>query len=180
MWAPSRAAEFDRILARRDGVDAPVEAVFRARAQLDPRLLVISAVGLDPAGAQCIDDHRRRLVEPAAALVHRAAERGKFAPRQAAAKPEPQPAVAKKVEHRRLLGHAQRVVPGQDHRGGAEIDVRAHAGEVGHQLQIVGAERIVEEMVLGRPQHIEAKARRLTRQAQILVPDLIVAIFSQP
>jgi hypothetical protein len=95
-----------RILARRDGVDTPVEAVFRARSQLDPRLLVIGTVGLDPAGAQCIDDHRGRFVEPAAALVHRAAERSKFAPRQPPAKPEPQPAVGKKVEHRRLLGHA--------------------------------------------------------------------------
>ncbi len=114
-------------------------------------LPVIKAVGLDPTGAQRIDDHRRRFVEPPAALVHRAAERGELAPRQAAAKAEPQPALAQKIEHRRLLGDAQRVVPGQDYRGGAEIDVRAHAGEVSHQLQIVGAERIVEEMMLRRP-----------------------------
>ena len=95
MWAPSLRGRIHQILARRDGVDAPVEAVFRARAQLDPRLLVMRAVGLDPAGAQRIDDHRRRLVETPAAFVHRATERGELAPRQAAAEAEPQPALAR-------------------------------------------------------------------------------------
>ena len=165
----------DRILARRDRVDAAVETVFRPRPDLDARLLVVFAVALHHAGAQRAHDHRRRLVEALARFVHRAAERRELAPRQAAAETKPQPPLAQMIEHRRLFGDAQRIVPRQDHRRRAEIDVRAHAGQIRHELQVVGAERVVEEVVLGRPQHVEPEVRRQPRQAQFLVPNLVVA-----
>ena len=43
------------------------------------------------------------------------------------------------------------VVPGQDDRRGANIDIGAERGQIGHQLQIVRHKRIVIEVVLGRP-----------------------------
>ena len=171
IWAPSLAAEFDRILARRDGVDAPVERILRPRPDLDARLFVELAVTLDKPGLQGVDDHRRRLVEALARLVHAQAEGGELAARQTAPEAEPQPSPAQHVEHRGVLGDAQRVVPGQDNRGGAEIDIGAQRGQIGHQLQIVRHERIVVEVMLGRPQAVEAEIGGQPCQPDLLVPD---------
>ena len=79
------------------------------------------------------------------------------------------------IEDRDLLGDAQRVVPGQDHRRGAEIGVARYPGEVAHQLQIVGAERVIVKMMLDRPQHVEAELVGQSRQPQFLIPHLSVA-----
>ena len=79
---------------------------------LDARLLVEPAVALDEAGLQRIDDHRRRLVEALPRLIHAEAERGELTPGQAASQTKAEPALAQHVENRRLLGDAQRVVPG--------------------------------------------------------------------
>ncbi len=139
----------DRVLAGGNRIDTIVETVFRPRTNLDARLLVVPAVALHEPGAQRIHDHRRRLIEALAQFVHRAAERRELPPRQAAAETKPQPSLAQMIEHHGLLRDAQRIVPGQDHRRCAEPDVRADAGEIRHELQIVGAERVVEEVVLG-------------------------------
>ena len=84
------------------------------------RLLVVLAVALDEAGLERVDDHRRRLVEAAAQFVHAEAEGGEFAPGQAAAHAEAKPALAQQIEHGGVLGHPQRIVPGQDDRRRAQ------------------------------------------------------------
>src|SRR6266849_364302 len=68
------------------------------------------------------------------------------------------------------LSDAQRVVPGQDDRCGAKIDVGAERGQIGHQLQVVGNERIVVEVVLGRPQAVEAEVGGEPGQPDFLLP----------
>src|SRR4029450_1656559 len=97
-----------------------------------------------------------------------------LAPGEAAADAEAKTAAAEMVEHRDLLGDAKGIVPGQDDRGGAEPDVRTLRGEIGHELQVVGAERVVVEVVLDRPQQVEAQVDGLPGEAQLLVPDLLV------
>ena len=94
------------------------------RADLDPRLPVVLAVAFHEAAAQRLDDHRRGLVEAFARFVHADAEGLEFPPRQSAPEAEAEPPVAQQVEHRGILGDAQRVVPGQDDCGGADVDVR--------------------------------------------------------
>ncbi len=66
----------------------------------------------------------------------------------------------------------KRVVPGEDDGGGAEVDVGAHCGQVGHQLQVVGAEGVVVEVVLDRPQDVEAGVGGDAGERDFLVPDL--------
>jgi len=110
-----------------------------------------------------------------ASTSHRAAEGGELAARQAAPDAEAEAAVADMVEDRDLLGDAQRIVPQQDHRRGPEIGMAGDAGQVAHQLQVIGAERVVVEMVLDRPQHIETEFVGKPRQAQFLVPHLPIA-----
>jgi hypothetical protein len=61
------------------------------------------------------------------------------------------------VEDRRLLGDTQRVVPRQDDRGGAQVDVGTQRRQIRHQLDVVRHERVVVEMVLGRPEAVEAE-----------------------
>ena len=161
----------DRILARRDGIDPSIERIFRPRPDLDARLLVELAVSFNKAGAQRLHDHRRRLVEALARLVHAEPEGGELAPRKPTPETETKAAFAQQVEHRRLFGDAQRVVPRQDHGCGPHIDVRTQCRQIGHQLQIVGHERIVVEVMLGRPQAVEPEIGGEPREANLLVPD---------
>ena len=155
IWAPSLAAESIEVLAGCHGVDAVVKGILRPRPDLDARLVVELAVAFDEPGLQRLDNHRSRLVEALPRLVHAQAKCGELPPRKTAAETEAQSALAEHVEHRRLFSDTQRVVPGQDDRCGAEIDVGAERGQIGHQLQVVGDEGIVVEMVLGRPQAVE-------------------------
>src|ERR1051325_8080689 len=96
---------FDRVFARRHGIDASVKGMLRPRPDLDARLLVELAVALDKAGLQRVDDHRRRLVEALPRLVHAEAERSELTPGQATSQTEAKPALAQHVAHGRLLGH---------------------------------------------------------------------------
>ena len=160
----------DRVLAGRHGVDAAVEGILRPRPDLDARLLVKFAVAFDEPGLQRLDDHRSRLVEALPRLVHAQAKSGELPARKAAPETEAQPALAQHIEHSRLFGDTQRVVPGQDDRCGAKIDVGAERGQIGHQLKVVGHERIVVEVVLGRPQAVEAEVGGEPGQPDFLLP----------
>src|SRR5205807_1690651 len=121
------------------------EAALRLRPDRGAWLLVEFAVAFDVAAAQRLQDHRGRLVEALARFVHRnrSAEGGEFAARQTAADAETEALLGEVVEHRDLLGDAQRVVPRQYHRRGAEIGMAGDAGQIAHQLQVIRAERIV-------------------------------------
>src|SRR6185312_179630 len=65
-------------------------------------------------------------------------------------------------------------VPGQDHGGGTEPDLWTDRCQIGHELQIVGAERIVVEVVLHGPQHVETQVGSQTAEFDLLIPDLPV------
>ena len=160
----------DRLLAGGHRVDAAVEGILRARAQFRARLLVERPVALDEAGPEGLDDHRRRLVEALARLVHAEAERGELAPRQAPPQAEAQAALAQHVEHGGILGDAERIVPRQDDGGGAQVDIGTERRQVGHQLKIVGHERVIVEMVLRRPEAVEAQIGGEPGQPDLLVP----------
>src|SRR5262249_41926978 len=112
-------------LARCHGINASIEGVLGPRPELGARLLVELAVALDKPGLQCIDDHWSGLVEALPRFVHAQAERSELPPRQAASEAEAKSALAQHVEHGRLLGYAQRIVPRQDDGRGAQIDIGA-------------------------------------------------------
>ena len=130
--------------------------MLRSRADFYARLLVVLAIALDEARLERLDDHRRRLVEAPARFVHAEAEGGEFAPRQAAPHAEAKPALAQHVEHGGILGNPQRIVPGQDDGRRADIDAGMARRQVGHEVEVVGDEGVVVEVVLGRPQAVKA------------------------
>jgi len=99
--------------------------------------------------------HRRGLVEAAARFVHAEAEGGELAPRQPAPHAEAKPALAQHVEDGGIFRDAQRIVPGQDDGCRTDIDVGMAGRQVGHEMEIVGHEGVVVEVVLGRPQAVE-------------------------
>jgi hypothetical protein len=76
-----------------------------------------------------------------AGFLNGAAEGVEFPAREAATHPEAEAALAEEIDHDGALGDTQRVVPGEDDGGGAEVDVGARRGEVGHQLQVVVGRR---------------------------------------
>ena len=78
------------------------------------------------------------------------------------------------VEDGHLLGDAQGIVPGQDHGRGTEADIRALRRQVRHELEVVRAERVVVEVVLHRPQHVEAEVGGQSGEPELLVPDLFI------
>ena len=95
--------------------------------------------------------------------------------RQAAADAEDHAAARDVVEQRDLLGDAQRVVPRQHDDAGAEQDVRVLAGHVRQPLHRVGAHRVVVEVVLDRPQRLEAELDGEVAQPQLVLVHLVVA-----
>jgi hypothetical protein len=84
------------------------------------------------------------------------------------------------VEDGRLLGDPEGIVPGQDHGRGAEADVRTLGGQKGHELEVVGTERIVVEVVLHGPEHVEAEIGGQPGEPQLLVPGLLVGDVAPP
>src|ERR1019366_8144418 len=56
----------------------------------------------------------------------------------------------------------------------ADADRRTNGGQVGHQLKVVRTKRRIVEVMLDGPQHIETQIGGEARQAQFLIPDLLV------
>jgi hypothetical protein len=73
-----------------------------------------------------------------AGFLNGAAEGVEFQAREAAAHPEAEAALAEEIDHDGALGDTQRVVPGEDDGGGAEVDVGARRGEVGISCRLSG------------------------------------------
>jgi hypothetical protein len=72
------------------------------------------------------------------------------------------------VEQRDLLGHSQRVVPRQDHRPGAEQDLLGAGRHVRQEHGVVRTERVVVEVVLDRPEGVEAELIGQPAEADLL------------
>jgi hypothetical protein len=64
----------------------------------------------------------------------------------------------------------RRIVPRQDDGRGTDVDAGAERGQIGHQVEVVGHERVVVEVVLGRPEAVESQVGGEARQANLLVP----------
>ena len=78
------------------------------------------------------------------------------------------------VEQRDLLGDAERFVPRKDHRAGAEQDALRPRRHVGEEHGVVGAERVVTEVVLDRPQRVEAELVGQFAEADLLLDHIPV------
>ena len=88
--------------------------------------------------------------------------------------------VEQMVEQRDLLGHTQRFVPREDHRAGAEPDALRPRRHVREEHGVVGTERVVVEVVLDRPQRVEAEFVREHAEADLVRDHLPVADLSRP
>jgi hypothetical protein len=69
-------------------------------------------------------------VEARPRLVHAETERSEFAPREPAAHAKAEAAFAQQVQHGHLFRDTQRIMPRQDDRGRAEVDVRTDSREM--------------------------------------------------
>ena len=82
---------------------------------------------------------------------------------------EDQPAVAEKLDRRRILGQAERVVQRREDDACAELDPRRRLGERSADDEERGHVAVIDEVVLGRPDGSEAEPLRLDRQPHRLV-----------
>ena len=146
-----------RLRRHRDPIQTPLERPLGTGPDLGAHLFVVRPVAFHVARAQRLEDHSGRFVEAVARFVHVDAEGPVLHPRQAAAQSQDEPPVAQGVEHARLLGHPQRIVPRQDDRRGAEMDFAGAPCQIGQHLEIVGQHRIGVEVVLGAPDSVEAQ-----------------------
>ncbi len=124
---------------------------------------------------QALDDVDR-LFEELPGLVHVGADATVLAASGAPAEPADElPVVAHHVlQHHDLLGHPDRVVPGQhdDHR--AQVDLLRAGRPVRQPLKWVTDHRVRAEVVLDGPDGVEAERLDQIAEPQLLLPDLIV------
>ena len=143
------------------------------RPDVASRLLDELAVALDVAVLQPFEHHAGVLQEHLAARVHRNAEPLVLDASQATADPENQPTAGEVVEHRDPLDKPCGVVPRQHDHAGTDLQVGA-SRDPPQELQGVGAHRVVGEVVLHRPDRVEAEVLGLLHHPHLLVPDLFV------
>ena len=161
---------------RRDGgrIGAPAEGLEGPGADVRRRLAEMLAVALHGARLQRAHHRLGIFDEALAALAHFEAEAVELHPPEAAPHAEDHPPVRQVVEQRDLLRDPDRLVPGQHDHHGAEAGARRPPGHVGQELGHARAHGVVGEMVLGRPDAVEAHRLRRLGQRHLLPPDLAV------
>ena len=118
-----------------------------------------------------LDDDLGRLHEARPRFLHGHAEPRVLHGGRAAAEAEHAAAVREDVEQRDLLGHADRIVPGQDDDRGAEDDALGAAGDVAQQLGRRRRHGVAGEVVLEREDRVEAEGLGQVAQGQVLGED---------
>jgi hypothetical protein len=142
-------------------------------------LVVLTGEGEPLLGQRLLDD-LDALGETLLGLVHVEVELPELAPAGAAPDAdERRPPAQDVLQHRHVLGHPQRVVPGQDDDHGADVDAARGAGEVAQQLDRVRDHRVRADVVLHRPQRVEAQVFELERRLDLLVEALDVLLRVQ-
>jgi hypothetical protein len=167
--------DVDRLRRHGRRVRAVAEALERPRADRATDLLHVLAVELRDAGLERGQQQLRGLDEDLAALVHVDAEAFELDAAEPATQAEHDAAVRHVVEHRHLLGDADRVVPRQDDDHRAELHRVRAAGEVRQVLQHVRAHRVVGEVMLDSPDRLEAELLGEDAEPQLPLVDLAVA-----
>src|SRR5262249_35341858 len=81
------------------------------------------------------------------------------------------------IDERDLLGDPERVMPRQHHYHRAEERLLGAPGHVGEKLNRVGTHRVIIEMMLDRPDRIEAERLSHLSQANFILPDFAVGKF---
>ncbi len=171
---PEVGRDVDRVGRHGNAVRAVAERTRGRGTDRHARLREVRPVAFDLARLERVEDHARRFIEPISGLVHRDAEAFVLVARQAATHAEQHTPVREVVEQRDLLRDAERFVPRQDHRAGAEQDAFCPRRHVGEEHGVVGAERVVTEVVLDRPQGVEAELIGQLAEADLLLDHIPV------
>jgi len=98
-----------------------------------------------------------RLVEALAALLLRHAVPAELGGAIAAPHPDVEAAIRDDIHQRHLLGEPERVVKGQDGRGEADANAPGARGGGGGEGGRIDGETVVDEVVLGEPDLVEAQ-----------------------
>src|SRR5208283_887991 len=162
----------------RDGgrVSASLERLERLRPDVAPRLLDIFAVVFAVAFLESLEQHLRRFDKALARFAERNAEPFELDSRKSPPQAKNHAPVRHVIDHRHLLGDAHRVMPRHDDHHRSKLYRLGAAGEVGQELQHVGAHRVVVEMMLDAPDGIESE--RLIEIADMQIFRIDVAIRS--
>src|SRR6185369_112154 len=134
------------------------------------------AFAFEDAGVERAQHAVGRFVEASARRVHLDVEAEVFAAREAPAHSEDRAPAAQMVEHRELLGDAQRIVPRKNDRAGRKTDAARLGREPRQVLEIVGTRRVVAEVMLDDPHRMKPELLRLERHLGLLLPDDFVRI----
>jgi hypothetical protein len=157
------------------GIGAAAEALERGGADLDRRLAVVLALMFHDPGLEALEQGLAVFDEQLAAVAHVEAKAVELDLTGAAAEAQDHASARKVIEHGDLLGDPHRVVPGQHHDHRAQSHVPGPAGHVGQELHHVGTHRVVGEVMLDRPDRIEAQRLGHVGQRQLVQVDLAVA-----
>ena len=115
------------------------------------------AVHFAVALLQTLENHFRGLGEGLLGFALVETESIELNPSQTAAKPGDYPALGQVIQHRQFLGNPDRVMPGQNHRHGAQLDFLGFACQERQPLGNVRAHGVTGEVVFHTPDRIIAK-----------------------
>ena len=170
--------DFDRLIRAARAPEVGAEVAVRLRAQAEILDLIMLAFVVALAGGEQLAQHLQGLIEALARGTLVNAEAIVLAPAEPASDAADDLAVRAEegVEHVHVFGDSHRVVPRQhgDHR--AEVHALRDAGDVGEVLQRIGDHRIRREMMLNRPQRVEAGFIGDPRDVDFLVEDVAIGL----
>jgi hypothetical protein len=116
-----------------------------------------------------------RLVEALAVLLLGDVIAAELGGAVAAAHADVEPPLGDDVDQRELLGQAQRVVEGEDRGGEPDAHAACAGGGGGGEAGRIDGEAVVDEVMLGEPDLVEAELLRPLHLLELAVHDLGVA-----
>ena len=169
---PPQRGGLDRVGAHAHDVQRRVRLLQRLGNDPDLRDREVTALERKPFGGPRPDQDREGLVEALPALDLGDAVALELDRAVAAADADVETAAAEDVDHRQLFGQPDRIVEGQD--GGGQADphaLRAHGGGRGQER---GRDRqpVLDEVMLGQPDAVEAQLFRPHDLLELAVDDV--------
>src|SRR5438309_1198795 len=172
----ARGRALDALLAAAHLVDGRVRLLQRLRhharvADREEPSLVRERLRLGPR----LGDDLHRLLEAVAVLLLRHVVAAELRRPVAAPEADLEPAARDDVHEGRLLGQAQRVMEGEDRRRQPDTHAPGPRGGDGGEGAGIDGEAVVDEVVLGQPDLVEAELLRPLHLLELAVHDLLVA-----
>src|SRR5215208_2084319 len=81
------------------------------------------------------------------------------------------------IKEDHLLNDPHWIIPGQNNRSGTKLHPLGAGSDIAEILHIVGTHRVIEEVVLDRPNNIEPHAFGVDEQTQLMLIHVAITVI---